>query len=140
MSRRRAGLSILESRTVCTCIILLSYSPNPFPIEHHLYTLVSSHLKAHPTTEASPALLRIPHMPPPDPENPNPPPAIPKGWKMNTILPLHSPAVSGGGISENFLQEMMAEMQGGGQGQGMPRLENGGGAPAKKKKKDKAKK
>lgn len=33
---------------------------------------------------------------------------------MNTILPLHSPALSGGGVSENILQDMMAEMQGAG--------------------------
>jgi signal recognition particle subunit SRP19 len=31
---------------------------------------------------------------------------------MNTILPLHSPAMSGGGVSENFLKDIMAEMQG----------------------------
>lgn len=30
------------------------------------------------------------------------------------ILPLHSPALSGGGVSENVLKDMMAEMQGGG--------------------------
>jgi signal recognition particle subunit SRP19 len=49
---------------------------------------------------------------------------------MNTILPLHSPALTGGGVSENFFQEMMAEMQGeaaGGAG-------GGSGGEGKKKK------
>ena len=40
------------------------------------------------------------------------PPAIPRGFKMGTILPLHSPALSGGGVSDNFLKDMMAEMGG----------------------------
>jgi len=43
---------------------------------------------------------------------PPPPPAVPKGWKMNTILPLHSAALTGGGVSDNFFKDMMAEMQG----------------------------
>lgn len=38
------------------------------------------------------------------------PPATPRGWKLNDILPLHSPAISGGGVSEDFLKDMMAEM------------------------------
>ena len=43
----------------------------------------------------------------PHPEGPLPPPAVPKGYKINEILPLHSPAVSGGGVSENILKDMM---------------------------------
>ncbi len=31
---------------------------------------------------------------------------------MGTILPLHSPALSGGGVSENIIKDMMQEMQG----------------------------
>ena len=31
---------------------------------------------------------------------------------MGNILPLHSAAVSGGGVSENLFKDMMAEMQG----------------------------
>lgn len=88
-------------------------SPNHarFP-EHHLYTLVAKHLLAHPTTPESPLRLRIHGMPPPT--TPIPAPAVPRGWKMSSILPLHSPALSGGGVSENILQDMMAEMQGAG--------------------------
>jgi signal recognition particle subunit SRP19 len=51
----------------------------------------------------------------PEQKEPLPPPAVPRGWKVNEILPLHSPAVTGGGVSENFLKDMMAEMQGSGQ-------------------------
>lgn len=54
----------------------------------------------------------------PTPDQPIPPPAVPRGWKMNTILPLHSPALSGGGVSENILKDMMQEMQAGQAAQG----------------------
>ncbi len=65
---------------------------------------------------------------------------------MGSILPLHSPAVSGGGVSENMLKEMMAEMQG--VEGGMPDLgalgpgpqSGGGGGGGQSKKKDKKKK
>ena len=88
--------------------------------EHHLYTLVSQHLQAHPTTAESPLRLRIHGMPPP--QLPIPPPAVPRGWKINDILPLHSSALSGGGVSENILKDVMQEMQNAQSG--------GGGGPA----------
>jgi len=47
---------------------------------------------------------------------------------MGSILPLHSPAMSGGGVSDNFFKEMMQEMQG---QQGMV---EGSGAEVKRKK------
>lgn len=81
------------------------------PIEHHLYTLVSKHLLANPTHPESPLRLRIQGMPPP--ELPLPTPDIPRGWKMNTVLPLHSPALSGGGVSDNIIKDMMQEIQAG---------------------------
>lgn len=99
--------------------------------KHQLYRLISEYLKSHPTTASSPLRLRIAGLPPP--KEPLPEPAIPRGWKMNTILPLHSPALTGGGVSENFFQEMMAEMQGeaaGGAG-------GGSGGEGKKKKEKK---
>jgi signal recognition particle subunit SRP19 len=64
-----------------------------------------------------------------------PEPAVPKGWKMSKILPLHSPALTGGGVSENFMQDMMAEMMGGDGGSGA-----NSGTESKKKIKDKKKK
>ena len=54
------------------------------------------------------------------PEKAPPPPAVPKGWKINEVVPLHSPALSGGGVSENIIGDMMEEMKalGGGPGDG----------------------
>lgn len=50
---------------------------------------------------------------------------------MSTILPLHSSAISGGGVSENLFKDMMAEMQGG----DAPGVSDGGGKSKKDKKK-----
>ena len=46
---------------------------------------------------------------------------------MNSILPLHSPALSGGGVSDNILKDVMQEMQGAAQGGGMPAIPGMGG-------------
>jgi len=100
--------------------------------KHHLYILISQYLKAHPTQKNTPFRLPIAGLPMP---KEMPEPAIPKGWKMNKILPLHSPALTGGGVSENFLQDMMAEMTGETPGSGAS-----SGAESKKKIKDKKKK
>jgi signal recognition particle subunit SRP19 len=122
-------------------------------IEHHLYTLISKHLIANPTTVESATRVRVPGLPPPDPNKEYPTPAIPKGWKMATILPYYSPGLTGGGVSENFLKDMMAEMGAGGM-PGMPGMPammpamaglgggEGSGSPVEKKreKKDKKKK
>lgn len=95
--------------------------------------------------------VKVPGLPPPDADKEYPKPAVPKGWKMSSILPYYSPGLTGGGVSENFLKDMMAEMGGGGmpgmppgmlQGMaGMGGGEGSGGAIEKKKeKKDKKKK
>lgn len=121
-------------------------------LEHHLYILVAQYLKAHPTTEQSPYRLRISGLPMPD-KLPDAPPA-PRGWKMSKILPIHSPAYSGGGVSDNPFKEAMAEMQNmqgmpgmpnmpnipGMSGMGMPGMgESSGGGEKKKKEKKKGK-
>ncbi|KAI4176627.1 MAG: hypothetical protein LQ343_000918 [Gyalolechia ehrenbergii] len=114
--------------------------------KHHLYLLISKYLLSHPTTPGSPLRLRVHGMPLPN-EKEAPPPAVPRGWKLNRILPLHSPALSGGGVSENMLKDMMAGMQGGGM-PGMPGMAGmldgmdgggggGGGGGGKKKEKGK---
>ncbi|KFY20886.1 hypothetical protein V493_07605, partial [Pseudogymnoascus sp. VKM F-4281 (FW-2241)] len=86
--------------------------------------------------------VRVPGAPPPDPSKPYPVPAIPKGWKMSSILPYYSPAMSGGGVSDNFFKDMMAEM-GGQLPAGMEGMMNAagaaGGAPEGKPKKVKRK-
>ncbi|KAL1630281.1 signal recognition particle subunit [Neofusicoccum ribis] len=103
--------------------------------KHHLYNLVAAYLKEHPTTEDSPMRLRIAGVPPPKELKP---PAVPRGWKVNPIVPLHSPALSGGGVSENLFKDMMAEMQGEMPGSGNA-SDSGAGAGGKKNKKDKKK-
>lgn len=92
----------------------------------HLYILVAQYLRSHPTTKDSPFKLRIQGVPTPDRLGP---PAVPRGWKINDILPLHSPALSGGGVSENIFKDMMADMQGeGGGGKGAAGAGAGAGA------------
>ena len=99
--------------------------------KHHLYLLVAQHLRAHPTTDASPALRMVVRgAPPPPPEvaagdKAWPRPAVPRGWKMGELLPYYSPAMTGGGVSENFLKDMMKEMQ---QQQQQQQQQMGGGA------------
>lgn len=115
--RARSGkVKNSESYTLCAQGGCMMGWGADWRVEHHLYTLISAHLKAHPTTAESPLRLRIQGMPPPN--GPVPPPAVPRGWKMGTVLPLHSPALSGGGVSENMLKDVMQEMQGAGQGRG----------------------
>lgn len=73
---------------------------------------MAKHLQANPTTTASALKVRVPGAPPPDPSKPYPVPAVPTGWKMGAILPYYSPAITGGGVSDNFFKDMMAEMGG----------------------------
>ncbi|KAA8651396.1 hypothetical protein EYZ11_013219 [Aspergillus tanneri] len=116
--------------------------------KHHLYILVAQYLKAHPTTEESPYRLRIRGLPMPEKLPPAPP--APRGWKIGSILPIHSPAYSGGGVSDNPLKDAMAEMQNMQGMPGMPQIpgmpgmagmmgEPSGGSSSEKKKKDKKK-
>ena len=92
--------------------------------KHHLYKMIAEYLMGHPTSEESPLKFRFLGMP--VPKEKIPPPAVPRGFKIGSILPLHSPALSGGGVSENFMQDMMAEM-GGQMPPGMAGLMGGGG-------------
>lgn len=77
-------------------------------------------------------------------------PVPPRGWKIGKILPIHSPAYSGGGVSDNPFKEAMAEMEKLGGIPGMPGLPGMPGMPGlgeasganggdAKKKKDKKK-
>ncbi|RPB19408.1 signal recognition particle protein, partial [Terfezia boudieri ATCC MYA-4762] len=89
--------------------------------KRHLMQIVGSYLKAHPSNERTPLRLRFPQMPHQD--KPAPLPSVPRGWKLNSILPLHSPALTGGGVSDNILKDMMSEIGGaGGLPAGMPNL------------------
>ncbi|EHY56359.1 hypothetical protein ABEF92_006966 [Exophiala dermatitidis] len=98
----------------------------------HLYTLIGRWLKAHPTKPTDPLQLKIPGLPVPENFGKEPIP-VPRGWKMGTILPVHSPAVSGGGVKDDFFKEAMEEIrQAQSQGQlpaGGPGGPGGGGMP-----------
>jgi signal recognition particle subunit SRP19 len=85
--------------------------------------MIAAYLKSHPTTEQSPLKLRVPGLPMPK-DNKVPAPAVPRGFKMGSILPLHSPALSGGGVSDNMMADMMKELGGAG---GMPSIPGIGG-------------
>ncbi|KAG6009258.1 hypothetical protein E4U21_002862 [Claviceps maximensis] len=83
--------------------------------KHHLYMLVAKHLLENPTSEDSPGLrlhmgeqFQLPE------GKPYPRPAVPRGWKISEFVPYTSPAMTGGGVSENLFKDMMREMQGGG--------------------------
>lgn len=97
--------------------------------KHQLYILIAQHLRKHPTNEKSASLWeRIPGGPPaPEQggEKGYPRPAVPRGWKMGEWLPYYSPAMTGGGVSENLFKDMMKEMGGAGGGAGMPGLPGG---------------
>lgn len=99
--------------------------------KHHLYILVARYLAAHPTTESSAGLREtVRGAPPPPPRGETyPRPAIPRGWKLPALVPYLSPAMTGGGVSENLFQDVMKEMQGAGGPGGMGALGGGGGMP-----------
>ncbi|KAG6034612.1 hypothetical protein E4U40_003680 [Claviceps sp. LM458 group G5] len=120
--------------------------------KHHLYILVAKHLLENPTTENSPGLrARLGGQVQPPEGTAYPRPAVPRGWKISEFVPYVSPAMTGGGVSENLLTDMMRGMQGGGDpmaalmagatgGAGMGDMGMGEGAAASsggKKKKDK---
>lgn len=94
--------------------------------EHHLYIQISQHLQRNPSTVDTATKVRVPGMPIPESSKPYPEPDVPKGWKMNKLLPYYSPGLSGGGVSDNFLKDMMAEMQGQGGPAGLPGAPGGG--------------
>jgi signal recognition particle subunit SRP19 len=91
-----------------------------------LYRVIGQFLVANPTEKDDPLDMKLAGLPIPEnfmeTEVPKP-----RGWKMGEILPVHSCAVSGGGVSDNFFKEAMEEMKNmQGQG-GMPGLPGGGG-------------
>ncbi|KXJ89623.1 signal recognition particle, SRP19 subunit [Microdochium bolleyi] len=102
--------------------------------KHHLYILVAKHLQANPTTEQSDALrrVRVPGLAMPKDDEAWPKPAVPRGWKMGSLLPAYSAAMTGGGVSEDAFKDMMKEMGGGAPGGagGMPGLPPGMGSMA----------
>lgn len=94
----------------------------------YLYTLVGRFLKENPTQKEDPLKLKIQGLPVPEnflqEEVPKP-----RGWKMGGVLPVHSCAVSGGGVSDNFFKEAMEEMKQAQASGGLPGMPGGGGMP-----------
>ena len=95
--------------------VKLHGSGGPVKNKHHLFRVVGEWLKKHPPGEDSASLrFDIPGVPMPKQGEKWPRPAVPKGWKMQELLPFVSPAMTGGGVSENLFKDMMKEMAGGG--------------------------
>ncbi|KAK5945106.1 signal recognition particle subunit [Knufia obscura] len=93
--------------------------------KQYLYNLVAEYMKDHPTKPEDPLELKLQGLP--VPENfLDTKVAVPRGWKMGDVLPVHSAAVSGGGVSDNFFKDAMEEMK---QAQAAGQLPAGGGGP-----------
>ncbi|KAF2230054.1 signal recognition particle, SRP19 subunit [Viridothelium virens] len=102
----------------------------------HLYVLVSRYLAEHETRPDDPLRVRVPGLPPSAKDGRAPEGVgVPRGWKVGAVLPMHSPAVSGGGVSENLLKDMMAEMKGEKKPSELEAEREGGGGGGKAKKK-----
>ena len=67
---------------------------------------MAQYLQLHPPTSESSMKVQIPGYPS---DKLPPPPAVPRGWNINEILPTHSPALSGGGISDNLMKDLMRD-------------------------------
>jgi signal recognition particle subunit SRP19 len=109
-------------------------------LEFLLFRAVGTYLTQHPTTPQTPLKLRIPNVP--FDGKPAKPPVVPRGWKIGSILPLHSPALAGPGVSDDIFKDMMAGMGMGGLMDGAPgpSAGSGSGQVEKKEKKEKKKK
>lgn len=88
----------------------------------YLYNLIAKELQKTPTKADDPLQLKLQGLPVPE-KFLETKVAVPRGWKMNDILPVHSAAVSGGGVNDNFFKEAMEEMK-------QMQAANGGQMPA----------
>ena len=76
----------------------------------YLYNLMGEWLKENPTEPDDPLQLKIQGLPVPENFTTTEVPK-PRGWKMGSILPVHSAAVSGGGVKDDFFKEAMEELR-----------------------------
>lgn len=101
-----------------------------------LLAAVATYLRSHPTTESDPKKVPVPGMMMDDGGGGGgggtsiARAAVPKGMKINPILPLHSPAMAGGGMQAEGLASMMGSMFPGMQGMLDGNGGGGGGSPA----------
>lgn len=81
--------------------------------KRHLFNLVAEYLKSHPSKpslSAQPiALQQVTAMGMPPPESVAPL-AVPRGWQINSILPLTSRALSAGEANEEMMKQMQNQM------------------------------
>lgn len=70
--------------------------------ERDLYRQICEYLKLHPTIPSDALKIPIPGVPSEIPE----PPAVPRGWKINKVLPVHSAALTGGGVNDDIFKDM----------------------------------
>lgn len=82
--------------------------------KRHLFKLISDYLKQHPTTDRTPFesivfKRMIQQSGGQGPDNAHPL-AVPQGWKLNSVLPLNSPALGGGEASEKMMKDMQKQM------------------------------
>ena len=80
-----------------------------FKTKRHLFVAIAEYLGRFPTQVSDVMKLRIPGLPIPDKGYEAP--KVPRGWKLNDVVPLHSSALSGGGVSDNFFKEAMEELR-----------------------------
>lgn len=73
-----------------------------------LFRAIGEFLQKHPTQKDDPLKLRLPGFPASG--KPQEPPAVPRGWKIGAVLPMHSAALSGGGVGDDIFKEMMKDM------------------------------
>lgn len=81
--------------------------------KRHLFSLVAEYLKSHPTP-ASPsaqpiAMQQVSAMGMPAPDSTSPL-AVPRGWHINSVLPLTSRALSSGQATEEMMRQMQNSM------------------------------
>jgi signal recognition particle subunit SRP19 len=78
--------------------------------KRHLFRLLSDYLKKHPTTEntpkESPMYTKLSQMSGAQLPDSFHPLAVPRGWKINDVLPLNSRALSSGEQSEEMFNQM----------------------------------
>jgi signal recognition particle subunit SRP19 len=94
--------------------------------KHALYLAIAKYLRDHPTKAED--VLKVPVDGLPSDKVPAKA-AIPKGMNINAILPLHSPAMSGGGINSDMFKGML----GGGLDSMMSSLDAAAPAPVEQK-------
>lgn len=90
----------------------------PVKNKRHLYHHVGKYLREHPATKDTPfeggVFEQMKNMPGFTGERPTCEPlAKPRGWKINDILPVLSPAMTGGEAASNMMEQMSKSMFGG---------------------------